>query len=178
MEGNFYHSRQRYNEAITSYLKALDYADVAPYAEYGLGLCYSAMDELGAALSRYELAEESLENSKEHRELRYRLQLNTGIIHFEEGDYTGAVDYFRNALETDGSRLDAKRNLELSLLALSRYNQSGQSETASSSEQTETARSETASEANSVLFDYLRLKEQEQWKNEWAGDSGSSSLDY
>jgi Ca-activated chloride channel family protein len=135
------------------------------------------MDENDAALSRYELAEENLLNSKEHRELRYRLQLNTGIIHFEEGDYSAAADFFRNALETDGSRLDAKRNLELSLLAMS-YNQSGQSETVSSSGQTVPARSETANAANSALFDYLRLKEQEQWKSEWAGDSGSGSLDY
>ncbi|MDR0313406.1 MAG: tetratricopeptide repeat protein [Treponema sp.] len=176
MEGNFYHSRQRYNEAITSYLKALDYDDVAPYAEYGLGLCYSAMEENNAALSRYELAEETIINSKEHRELHYRLQLNTGIIYFEEGDYSAAVEYFRNALEIDGSRLDAKRNLELSLLALS-YNQSDKSEAASSSGQTTTS-SVTVSEASSTLFEYLRLKEQEQWKSEWAGDSGSDSLDY
>jgi Ca-activated chloride channel family protein len=177
MQGNFYHSRQRYNDAITSYLKALDFEDSAPYAEYGLGLCYSAMDEIEAALSMYEIVEKSLANSKEHRELRYRLRLNTGIIHFEEGDYSGAAEYFRSALETDGSRLDAKRNLELSLLALS-YNQPGQTEAASSSGQTGMSGSENVSEASSALFEYLRLKEQEQWKNEWAGEPGSGSLDY
>jgi Ca-activated chloride channel family protein len=176
MEGNYYHSRQRYNEAIASYLKALNFEDASSYAEYGLGLCYSAMDEIEAALSMYELAEKSIENSKEHRELRYRLHLNSGIIYFEEGDYSGAADYFRRALETDGSRLDAKINLELSLLGLS-YNQPGQAEAASSSGQTESG-SENSSEASLALFEYLRLKEQEQWRNEWAGESDSPSLDY
>jgi Ca-activated chloride channel family protein len=171
MEGNFYHSRNRFAEAISSFLKAQTYAYAAPYAEYGLGLSYSALEEKDAALGRYSAAGESLDTIKgEHEELRYRLMYNTGIIHFEQGDYNRAVEFFHKALEIDGSRVEAKRNLELSLLALSKPNQS---EPASSSTGTG-----TGGQGSQALFDYLRVKEQEQWKSEWSTEIESLGPDY
>ena len=172
MEGNYYHSRHRYAEAITSFLRALDFADVIPYAEYGLGLSYSALDEKDAALERYFAAEESLDHTRrEHQELSYRLSFNTGIIHFEQENYTGAAESFRKALEIDNSRLEAKQNLELSLLAQSK---SKQSEPASSS-----AGASAGGHGSQALFDYLSLKEQEQWKSrEWSMESGPLGPDY
>jgi len=171
MEGNFYRSQHRYAEAISSFLKALEFEDVVPYAEYGLGLCYSSLDEKEAALERYHAAEEFLGSAKgEHQELRFRLTFNTGIIHFEQGDYSGATDFFRKALEIDGSRIDAKRNLELSLLARSMPNQPEPASSASAG---------TGGHGMPALFDYLRLKEQEQWKSrEWSAESGPLGPDY
>jgi Ca-activated chloride channel family protein len=172
MEGNFHNSRHRYTAAIASFLKAQIYGDAAPYAEYGLGLSYSALEEKDAALERYFTAVESLDNAKgEHRELVYRVNYNTGIIRFEQGDYAGAADSFRRALEIDGSRLEAKRNLELSLLALSRPNQS--------EPDSSPANTGTGEQGSSALFDYLRAKEKEQWKSrEWTPDSGPPGPDY
>ena len=172
MEGNFHNSRHRYTAAIASFLQAQIYGDAAPYAEYGLGLSYSALEEKDAALERYFSAVESLDNAKgEHRELVYRVNYNTGIIRFEQGDYAGAADSFRRALEIDGSRLEAKRNLELSLLALSRPNQS--------EPDSSPANTGTDGQGSSALFDYLRAKEKEQWKSrEWTPDSGPSGPDY
>jgi Ca-activated chloride channel family protein len=171
MEGNFYHSRNRFAEAISSFLKAQSFNNAAPYAEYGLGLSYSALEEKDAALGRYSSAGESLDTIKgEHQELRYRLMYNTGIIHFEQGDYNKAVDFFHKALEIDGSRIEAKRNLELSLLALSSPNQS---EPASSSTGTG-----TGEQGTQALFDYLRIKEQGQWKSQLTMETEPSGPDY
>jgi Ca-activated chloride channel family protein len=40
VEANYLHSRGRYDEALIPYLKALNFEDSAPYAEYGLGLTF------------------------------------------------------------------------------------------------------------------------------------------
>jgi Ca-activated chloride channel family protein len=173
MEGNFFNSRGMYTGAIASYLKALDYPGVAPYAEYGLGSAYFAMEEGRAALERYRSAEKELETVKKdsHRELLYRIHYNSGIIHFEGGDYDEAVRAFRDALKTDSSRIEAKRNLELSLI----FSLSGGSPRTGSADSGE----EDGEAGTSTLFEYLREKEQDQWKSrEWQADSGPAGPDY
>jgi Ca-activated chloride channel family protein len=160
MEGNFFASRGLYTNAASSYLRALDHDEAAPYAEYGLGSVYVSLDEGAAALERYGASEKLLEDvpSGEHRELRYRLPYNAGLVLFGEGDYAGAAAAFRAALEIDSRRIDAKRNLELSLLSLARE-QTGAGQ----------GRKERGPEkAEAVLFDYLRRKERNQWRSrEW-----------
>jgi Ca-activated chloride channel family protein len=163
MEGNFFTSQGMYTSAVSAYLEALEHDEAAPYAEYGLGAVYFSLDEGEAALERYGASGKLLDGlpSGEHRELRYRIAYNAGLVRFGEGDYAGAAAAFRSALEIEGSRIGAKRNLELSLLSLER-------------EQTGAGpreRERRPDEAETVLFDYLRRKEQNQWKSrEWIGE--------
>jgi len=177
MEGNFFNTRGFYLEAISSYLKAMQYEEAAPYAEFGLGSAYFALEEGAAALERYKDAEKNLLELKQenHQELKYRIYYNTGIIHFENGTYDEAARAFRNALKVDSSRIEAKRNLELSLLTIKR-NSSPQE--LSSERKAENGR-EGTSGSSSILFEYLRQKEQEQWKSrEWTSESEPSGPDY
>ena len=175
LEGNFFKSRGYYTEAISSYLRALVYDDAAPYAEYGLGAAFFALEEEVAALERYKNAERSLlHNQTDHPELRYRIHYNMGIIYFERGEYADAAQAFRDALIADGSRQEAKRNLELSLLTMARsispayIPQDGEEENV-----------EGQPLDKSVLFEYLREREQQQWRSrEWDGESEPSGLDY
>jgi Ca-activated chloride channel family protein len=177
MEGNFYQSQGMYNQAISAYLKALDYPEMAPYAEYGLGSSYQGLDEGKAALERYTAAEEALKSApgktpEGKRELSYRVRYNKGLVLFGEDDFEGAAEAFRGALEIDGSRIEAKRNLELSLLSRPR-------DKSSASVRGEgRADSGERGEAR-ALFDYLSRKEQNQWKSqEWIEDSPSAGPDY
>jgi Ca-activated chloride channel family protein len=160
IEGNFFVSQGMYTDAASSYLKALEHDEAAPYADYGLGSVYFSLDEGAAALERYEVSGRLLAAvpAGEHRELRYRIPYNAGLVLFGEGDYAGAAAAFRAALEIDNGRIDAKRNLELSLLSLSREKSGmGQKE-----------KDQRTDEAEALLFDYLRRKEQNQWKSrEW-----------
>jgi Ca-activated chloride channel family protein len=175
MEANFYSTRGFYTEAISSYLMAREYNEAVPYAEYGLASAFFALDEGGAALDRYKGAEWALGLTREnHPELKYRIYYNMGIIYFENGEYEEAVGAFRDALKIDGSRIEAKRNLELSLLSLAR---SSSPQTVSSQE-TSGGRKGSNGE-DSILFEYLRAKEQEQWKSrEWTGEFDQSGPDY
>jgi Ca-activated chloride channel family protein len=171
IEANFFSSRGLHSRAVSSYLKALAYEEAEPYAEYGLGSAYYSLDETAPALARFEDSRRALESRPpaEHTELRYRLSYNTGVALFGQGDFEAAAHSFREALKADHGRIEAKRNLELSLLSLARRNSAG--------EKTETEKKET--EAQVVLFEYLGQKERNQWKSrEWTPEEEEAGPDY
>ena len=177
MEANFLNSRGYYNEAISAYLRALQYEEAAPYAEYGLASAFFALEESDSALDRYLEAENALEQREGHNELRYRIHYNRGIIYFEKGAYNEAAQAFREALKVDSSRIEAKRNLELSILTDTWRSPPAQ---VYSSEVQDNAPDKVQEDSGSqVLFEYLRAKEQEQWKSrEWLEESDLIGLDY
>jgi Ca-activated chloride channel family protein len=171
MEGNFFNSRRFYAEAIAAFTRALEYEEVRAYAEYGLGAVYLAMDEGAAALGRFDAAGEALAGlpREQHRELSYRIRYNAGIIRFQRGEYLAAAGEFRRALEADPGRIEAKRNLELSLLSAS---PPGNAAAAPGEAAGTGGRAE-------ALFDYIRRKEQNQWKSrEWTEDGAAAGPDY
>jgi Ca-activated chloride channel family protein len=182
MEGNFFSRRDMTAEAITSYLRACGYEEAFPYAEYGLGSVYAALDEGALALDRFAGAEEGLpelsrirHNPAEHRELWYRIRYNRGVVLFGQGDFAGAAAAFREALEIDGSRIDAKRNLELSLLSLAA---GGQDSDRGGTGQGDGAEQD-GGDAREILFEYLRRKERNQWQSrEWTEEESSAEPDY
>ena len=168
MEANYLNSRGRYDEALASYLRAANHDDAAPYAEYGLGLTYHTLDESATALLRYENSQTMLEKlpENEHRELRYRNYYNTGIIFFEEGDYHSAADAFRDALREDPRKIEAKRNLELSLMSIS-------------AEVNRNTSTEAHEQQREILFELIMQEEQQRWQSrEWSQEERYSGPDY
>jgi Ca-activated chloride channel family protein len=170
MEGNFFHSRGLYTKAIASYTESLRFPQTVPYGEYGLALVYLSLNEGNAARERFAAAEEALRflPLESHRELMYRIRYNSGVICFEKGDYIGAAEQFRGALELNGSRLEAKRNLELSLLSLVRAGVEAEAPVKIS-----------GGGKRETIFEYIREKEQDQWKSrEWTEADSSLGPDY
>jgi len=167
IEANFLNSGGRYEEALEKYAKALEYEDAAPYAEYGRGAVYLSTGGEDAALNSFTEALNMLDGlpANQNRELRYRIYYNTGIALFDRGDYPGAAASFRDALRTDGRRIEAKRNLELSLMSIAGQKTAG------------SGRGEN--ESLSAMFDYIRQKELNLWKNrEWQPEDDSQEPDY
>lgn len=173
LEGNFYQTRGFSNQAIAAYLKAASHPETKAYAEFGLGAVYHSLDEREAALERFKDAETTANGApgQEHQELLYRIRYNSGVIAFENGQYDEAVVRFRQALEVNPSRVEAKRNLELSLAARRHDESASESKTGEGQKQEN-------SETN-VLFEYLREKERQQWKSrEWIEDAPEDGPDY
>jgi len=168
LEANYLHSQGRYDEALLSYLKAAEHEDASPYAEYGLGLVFYLMDQSEVALKRYADSQGFLENypENEHRELRYRNHYNSGIIFFEKEDYLSAAQAFKEALKAAPDKIEAKRNLELSLMSISMR-------------QVEQNTTESRQQQKEILFDYLREEEQQHWKSrEWDPEEHYTGADY
>ncbi|MDR2096245.1 MAG: tetratricopeptide repeat protein [Treponema sp.] len=165
LEGNFLASLGIYNEAITAYLEAVDNASAAPYAEFGLSSVYALLGENSLALQRLERAEAGLDAlAYDPTELAYRIYYNRGVILYREGGFPEAAAAFRKALEIDGKRTEAKRNLELSLLA----RETPPPDPVKVMEST----------GSEVLYDYIRRREQEQWKSQQWSEESSEGLDY
>jgi len=170
LEANYLQTRGRYDEALLRYLKAQDYEDAAPYAEYGLGLTFYLLDEGKAALKSFDNSQKILETLPDnaHSELRFRNSYNSGIIFFEEGDYKSAADAFKNALRADGRKIEAKRNLELSLMSAAR-----QAKDDNSNEKRH------ENETREMLFNLIREEEQRIWKSrEWEQEEKPVGADY
>jgi Ca-activated chloride channel family protein len=172
MEANMQTSQLEHSDAISNYTEALPYFEAAPYAEYGLGVTYLLLGEDDSAFQRFDNAAELInsESADYDQELDYRIHYNRGILYFHASRFDEAALEFRKALEIDESRVEAKRNLELSLL---------------SEEQQNSAVSSSPVELNNdqgqdnTMFDYLRQKEIDSWHSkEPEEDQDSPWLDY
>jgi Ca-activated chloride channel family protein len=167
IEANYLFSRGRYDEAMTPFQKALNYNDSVPYAEYGLGLTLFLLDNGMTALTHYANSQKTLESfsENEHRELRYRNFYNSGIIYFELGDYLSAANAFKEALRIDPRRIDAKQNLEISLMSITR--------------KTTSSNRETRSEPMEIFTEYFRQQEEQIWRStEWIPEEDFTGPDY
>jgi Ca-activated chloride channel family protein len=168
MEANYLSTKGMYSRAISKYMKALDYEDAAPYAQYGLGMVYFAMGEDKAALSRLAEAEAMLAfTATSNRELHYRIHYNTGVLLFSEGNFIGAADSFREALRADNVKIEAKRNLELAIRSLARERPSM------------AGIDNNVNESRDTLFDYIRENELNRWiSREWPEEEDLTGPDY
>ncbi len=172
MEANMQEAQSQHSNAISTYSEALRYTEAVPYAEYGLGVVYLFLGEDAAAFRRFDNALEMMDSGLVQRdtELQYRLHYNRGILYFHAENFNEAASEFRKALEIDESRIEAKRNLELSLLSMEQQHAALSS---SSVDITENQGSDN------TLFDYLRQKEVDSWKiPESSEDQESPWLDY
>lgn len=174
VEGNFYFSRGLVNEAIGAYLEAANEPLVSPYANFALGTTYLNLEQPAAALERFNAAESAVVEGRESRNLLYRIRYNSGIAYFQKEEFAPAAEAFRRALEADNTAMDAKRNLELCIIALQMKNKA-----------TEIMTNESGTigggqnERNDMIFDYIRRRESDNWKSwEWSGEDDSGGKDY
>ena len=164
MEANFHNARGMYTEAIESYLKALEYTEAQAFGEYGLGTVYFIMGEEEAALNRFANAAQILQTlpADSGQELRFRTHYNTGVVLFSNGDFSAASDSFRNALRIDGNRVEAKRNLELSLRSLAQENSDRSGGSQGSSNGTGNS---IDNESMTVFFEFIRQRSLNRWRS-------------
>ncbi|MCL2138566.1 MAG: tetratricopeptide repeat protein [Treponema sp.] len=177
IQANYRFSQGDFNEAIQYYQKALEYPDTAPYAQYGLGTLYYAIGEDNAALVCFNDALERIKNSSnENQELRFCIYYNSGLVFFNKRDYNGAINSFRQALKTDAGRIEAKRNLELSIRSLDRENENKNIQI---NDQQDSDQIEKINEGRNALFEYVRQKEFNQWQSrEWQDEEQDAGADY
>lgn len=166
-------SRQDWALSASSFLESAGRAEsendplLREYAVYGLASTYLAQDEYDPALARLASIRDSSSSG-----IRASVWYQAGIIAYRRGEFDEAILCFRRSLENDPSSTDAKINLELSRRTLedasarTSGSSSGFSENSGTDQETE------------MIFNLVRKKEQDRWKNQESGSQAAESADY
>ena len=165
--------QKKYNDAVAKYLQTVFDAQedenplLEQYAVYNLATTYLVQNENDVALERYS----QLENV-EDKNVRYAVFYNCGIIANRKGNYEEAAKCFRNALKIDGTKIDAKVNLELSLMNAEKEAKSKENV------QNQVSETKTSSTMEESIFARIREYDEKQWKNSEKSENSNSSQDY
>ena len=167
--------QKKYQKAAAGFLNAASEADVhgdhelKQYALYGLAATYLMQNEDAAALARMDQVASDAPD-----QIRYASLYNSGVIAYRNGDYVKSAAKFREALKIDGTKNDAKVNLEMALQQQSLKNTSTtETELIPASESRDN--SETIENA---VFETIRENDKKQWKNSKQADTTAATGDY
>ena len=149
IQGNYHYGRGHYQQAIVSYLRALETEKYTEWVEYNLGNAYNSLGETQAALAVWENAGFTQDAS-----LQFHIAYNKGCLYYELGKYREACGEFRHALRLEPSAMDAKVNLELSLRKMASGGEP--------SPQTKTTSPGGGDEGGRIL-DYVKRREGTKW---------------
>jgi Ca-activated chloride channel family protein len=166
--------QKQYQTAVAGFLQTSEDASksgdslVQQYALYGLAVTYMTQEENGSALERLsQIAPDA------PQQVRYAAYYNAGIIANRSGDYKKAAALFKQAILADGTKADAKINLELSQKQESTHKaQDAEQEMKSVSENNNESALEKA------VFSLIRENEQKKWKNSQSDKKENSAVDY
>lgn len=165
--------QKNYVDATSGFLQVMEKATdtdndyLMQYGLFGLAATYVMQNEDEAALER--IGQISPEASDD---ILFATYYNTGIIAHRRGEYEAAADAFKQALMIDGSNVDAKINLELSLMKKTVLPSSSEQEAVSS-----TSTSDSSSRQD-LVFSLIKENEKKQWKKTENQDLTSSTIDY
>ena len=170
---NFY-KQAAYEKSIGEFLSSYEMArdtdneEIMDYSLYNLAASYSALNEDSAALEKLNRISNNASS-----QIKYNAYFNSGVIEFQKGNKDKAAEFFRKALEIDGTKIEAKINLELS-----------QTTTTALSNQNE-ATVKPAAENNAkeidmenTIFERIKENDKGQWKNSETAENTDLSEDY
>lgn len=173
LEGTWEWYKHKFNSATAIFYQTASDAEsqgdkeLFYYSVYNLGTTYIMQNEDVSGEYRLSQIPESAPD-----EVKFRAFYNMGLIAFERGDYDSAAEKFRSALKIDGSRMNAKVNLELSLQKKLKEAETKQNAVLQVSED-----NSRDSMENSV-FSRIRENDINRWKNSSREEGVSGAQDY
>ncbi len=166
LQGNAAFQRGEFQRASLNYLEVLDNEATRSVVLYNLGNVYNALGEANSALAAW-----SGITTPSADELQFRLSFNKGHLLYQRGKYGEAYIEFKTALTLKPSSVEAKRNLELSLVKVQSFG-------LGLSPRTSTPTS-TPKETEKAMLDYINRLEGSRWKaNNQPESSSASSSDW
>ncbi|MBQ5471250.1 MAG: VWA domain-containing protein [Treponema sp.] len=173
LESSWSWYQQKYNTAIAGFLQTAYEAQekddfiLEQYAVYNLAVSYLMKNENDAALERFNSI--SLDAPAP---VLYATYYNKGVIAFRTGDYESAAEDFRKALSYNGSKIDAKINLELSLMNAEKE---ARAKDSAVNQVTQDNGSDTT---KSAVFERIREYDKKQWKSSEKSETTNSAQDF
>ncbi len=164
----------KYQESTAAFLNAYTNStatanvEAQSYALFGLSATYLMQEEYDAAIDRIEQI-----SPDANPQLRSAALYNAGIIANRRGDFSGAIELFKDAILANPENTDAKINLELSNVQLaSKQSQAAQREMIPVTENKEDSSLEKG------IFNLIKENEEQQWKKMQSNKKDDSTLDY
>lgn len=174
LNGTFSYHKKQYRHAVSEFMSANETAMeennqiIIDYSLYDLGTAYLMLGEDGAALERFISVSSAAPDN-----VRYAAYYNAGVLSHKNGDYEGAKNYFRKALEIDNSRIEAKINFELSMQTAAQGGKQNESNAIQGSQE-----ESDVSDIEKTLFERIKENDQKQWKNSDANQTQNLADDY
>lgn len=172
--GTYAYHQKQYQHSVSEFLSVAENAVkeendfVLNYSLYNLGTAYAMIGEDDAALKRFaSISEDAPQN------VRYAAFYNSGIIEHKKGNYEDAQYYFRKALEVDNSRLEAKINLELSMIMTEEKVKQNESSALPAAEN-----DSNIPDIEKAVFEHIKENDKNQWKNSESSQSQNFADDY
>jgi len=151
VQGNVSFRQGDWQTAMVAYLKAKNVDQrLQPYVTYNLANIYHNLGEVGVAFRLWNSAKADADP-----DLAFALAFNSGVAHYEQGQYAEATAFFREALRLRPSSLDAKINLELSAKKARL--------TGTPSDLVTVPPDPAAIQETKRILDYVRQKEEARW---------------
>lgn len=173
-KGTYAYHQKQYQHSVSEFMNVAENAVekddefVLNYSLYNLGTAYSMIGENEAALKRFaSISDDAPENVK------YAAFYNSGIIAHKNGNYEEAQQYFRKALEIDNSKIEAKINLELSLIMTEEKVKQNES-TALPASQSDS----NIPDIEKAVFEHIKENDKNQWKNSESSQNQNFADDY
>ncbi|MBP5156852.1 MAG: tetratricopeptide repeat protein, partial [Treponema sp.] len=171
LNGSLEWNRKEYQDATADFMTVIESAEArgddgtVMYAVFDLATTYLMQGEDGAAAARFEELAGDLPDN-----LRFALLYNLGILAHRNGNYPAAADFFKEALLIDGGSVDAKVNLELSLVGGEGRRAGGEMQPVMESGHEGTL--------ESAIYSIIREQEEGQWKNMRKEEPSGDAQDY
>jgi len=174
-KGSSFYRQNEYEKAAGEFLETLEISrnaenqNLTDYALYNISTAYLMSNEKEAALEK--LSQISPEADSE---VRYAALFNAGVIYFRLGNNEKAAECFRKALETDGTKIEAKINLELSM----NRNSVMANETQADMRPAGDSSDRDFDNLEKTLFEHIKENDKKQWKNSETTKVSDLSSDY
>ncbi|MCF0241361.1 MAG: VWA domain-containing protein [Treponema sp.] len=174
LKGTAYYHQSEYEKATAEFLNTYDLAtlsenrEIIDYSLYNISSVYIMQNETESALNKLIMISEDAPP-----QVKYASFFNAGVVYFQNGNKEKAAYYFRKALETDSSKVEAKINLELSLSKndISAKEQESQMKPSTDEEN-------DAYDMEQTLFNRIKENDKGQWKNSETSKETDLSSDY
>lgn len=172
-KGTNYYQQKKFHKAIACFVEVAENPaeknqKSQPYAIYDLGATYSMLGEDENALEKFlQIKTDAPENVK------YAAFYNAGIIYYKNGDFENASEYFKKAIQTDNSKLDAKINMEISMKMIQVKTRQNQSNALPASQ-----KQEKNDDLKDKIFKHVMENDKKQWKNSETNQTQNLATDY
>ncbi|MCQ2572479.1 MAG: VWA domain-containing protein [Treponema sp.] len=174
-KGAAFYKQQEFEKATGEFFETFELSQnienqiLKDYALYNISTAYLMSNEKEAALEKL-----SQISADAPSEVKYNAFFNAGVIYYHLGDRENAAVFFRKALETDSTRIEAKINLELSLKTNETVGNETQGNMLPSGEDS----SFDFDNLEKTVFERIKENDKKQWKNSENTKTSDLSSDY